>query len=185
MSTQPTPYIALLRGINVGGNHRIKMADLKACFEKMGFTDVITYIQSGNVLFKSQGTEEDLIHTIEQTLAKKFGYPIPVVVLSYHNLAQTVVTAPAGFGSDPDTYRYDVIFIKSPLTAKEALEKISTKEGVDQVSAGKHALYFSRLTAKATQSKLSKVITLPIYKNMTIRNWNTTTKLLALGKANS
>jgi uncharacterized protein (DUF1697 family) len=174
-------YLALLRGINVGGNNIIKMVDLKACFEKLGFSDVATYIQSGNVLFSAaEQDEEHITHIIERGLAKEFNKHIPVVVVSHARLKATITGAPRGFGAKPDEYRYDVIFLKKPLTVKEAMQGISIKEGVDQTHAGKGALYFSRLTKKATQSRLSKIVALPMYKNITIRNWNTTTKLLGL-----
>jgi uncharacterized protein (DUF1697 family) len=88
--------------------------------------------------------------------------------------------APGQFGKDATKYRYDVIFLKAPLTAKVAMQSITVKDGVDRAYAGNGVLYFSRLMAKATQSRLQRIIALPMYQNMTIRNWNTTTKLLAL-----
>lgn len=176
-------YIALLRGINVGGNNLVKMIDLKTYFEEMGFADVLTYIQSGNVLFNAPNQSlEDLTNTIERALSKKFKNKIRVVVVSQKQLKEAVESAPRGFGKEPHLYRYDVIFLKKPLTAKEAIKSVLTKEGVDQVFAGTDVLYFQRLIAKATQSKLSRIVALPIYQEMTIRNWNTTTKLLALIK---
>ena len=88
--------------------------------------------------------------------------------------------APKGFGKNPDEYRYDVIFLKEPLTAGEAIESVRTREGVDKAYAGKGVLYFSRLISRATQNQLRKISQLPIYRQMTVRNWNTTTRLLAL-----
>jgi uncharacterized protein (DUF1697 family) len=174
-------YVALLRGINVGGNNLIKMPALKACFEEHGFTDVATYIQSGNVIFQSSETDvEKLTNEIEKLLSKKFGYESRVVAVSHEQLKSAVRGAPKGFGSKPDEYRYDVIFLKAPLTAREAMKSVSTKAGVDEVAAGKGVIYFSRLIAKASSSHLSRIVGMPVYKNMTIRNWNTTTKLLAL-----
>ncbi len=85
-----------------------------------------------------------------------------------------------GFGKDLDKYRYDVIFLKEPLTPRDAMKNVSTKEGIDSAYAGESVLYFSRLISKAAQSHLTKISTLPMYQNMTIRNWSTTTKLLAL-----
>jgi uncharacterized protein (DUF1697 family) len=176
-----TQYLALLRGINVGGNNIIKMADLKACFERLGFTDVATYIQSGNVLFKSAEKDKlKLTHKIEKALSERFSYKSRMVVVAYKELKKIVDGAPEGFGQDLDQYRCDVIFLKEPLTARDAMKNVSLKEGVDQAYMGKHVLYFSRLSSKASQSHLPKIIKLPIYQNMTIRNWNTTTKLLAL-----
>jgi uncharacterized protein (DUF1697 family) len=180
MNKQKTSYVALLRGINVGGNNLIKMTDLKTCFESMGFLDVTTYIQSGNVLFTAPGDPENLTDTIEKTLSKKFSYASRVVVVSHTELKKIVASAPRGFGKDAAKFRYDVIFLKKPLTAPEAMKSVRVKEGVDQAYAGKGVLYFSRLIEKAGQSHLSRIITLPMYQHMTIRNWNTTTKLLTL-----
>ena len=174
-------YLALLRGINVGGSNIIKMTDLKAAFESMGLSDVLTYIQSGNVLFKSAEKDKaKLTKKIEKELSERFGYVSRLVVITHKQLKQVVEGAPRGFGKQPDKFRYDVIFLKEPLTSKEAMKSVSTKEGVDYAYTGIVVLYFSRLISKATQSRLTRIIGLPVYQNMTIRNWNTTTKLLAL-----
>lgn len=174
-------YLALLRGINVGGNNIIKMAALKACFEGMGFADVATYIQSGNVVFSTQIADQKLlVRTIEHSLSKQFKYKSRVVLLSFDMLRRVVAESPRGFGDNPDTYRYDVLFLKEPLTPQQAMSAVEVRDGVDKVSIGKHALYSSRLISRATQSRLSKILQKPEYQYMTIRNWNTTTKLLAL-----
>jgi uncharacterized protein (DUF1697 family) len=174
-------YVALLRGINVGGKNLIRMPALKAAFEDEGFEDVATYIQSGNVVFTAPATRAaDLTRRIETMLAEAFDYVPTVVVRNHKQLRATVDGAPKGFGAAPATYRYDVIFLKEPLTAKAALKSVPTKPGVDEAHAGPGALYFSRLTAKATQSRMGKIVSSPIYPSVTIRNWNTTTKLLSL-----
>ncbi len=176
-----TQYLALLRGINVGGNNIIKMADLKTCFEELGLADVATYIQSGNVIFKSAEKDKaKLTKRIEAGLSERFGYEARVAVISHRQLKQAVDDAPRGFGKQPDKFRYDVIFLKEPLTPKEAMKSVSVKEGVDAAHAGKDVLYFSRLISKASSSHLTKIIGMPVYQSMTIRNWNTTTKLLAM-----
>jgi uncharacterized protein (DUF1697 family) len=174
-------YLVLLRGINVGGKNIIKMADLKAAFEVLGFFNVVTYIQSGNVLFQSDEKEKALLTaTIEKGLSKRFNFEAKVVVISQKELTAIIRNAPDGFGSEEKQFKYDVIFLKEPLTPKEAMKSVSVREGVDTAHAGKQALYFSRLISRASQSHLTKIIGLPVYQNMTIRNWNTTTKLLAL-----
>jgi uncharacterized protein (DUF1697 family) len=174
-------YVALLRGINVGGKNLIRMPALKACFEESGFEDVSTYIQSGNVLFSSSGASNTaLTDRIEAMLAGSFDYVPTVVVRSKRQLRATVNGAPRGFGSEPETFRYDVIFLKEPLSAKRAIKEVPTNPTVDTARAGTGVLYFSRLTAKATASRLGKVVGSPIYPSVTIRNWNTTTKLLSL-----
>jgi uncharacterized protein (DUF1697 family) len=176
-----TQYLALLRGINVGGKNIIRMAQLKECFEDMGFSDVATYIQSGNVVFNAPKTNAaKLTSSIERALSRAFCYESRVVMISHTHLKTVVDRAPRGFGTEPERYRYDVVFLKKQLSAREAVESVPVKEGVDGVFAGKDVLYFTRLISKASQSKLSRLIQLPIYQSMTIRNWNTTTKLLAL-----
>jgi uncharacterized protein (DUF1697 family) len=173
-------YVALLRGINVGGKNLIKMSELKGCFEAGGFKDVVTYIQSGNVLFRSAGGSVALARRIEEMLTSTFGYQASVVLRSRAQLRAVVERAPEGFGVDPEAFRYDVIFLKEPLTARAALKSVPTRQGVDEVHAGRGVLYSSRLISRAAQSHLSKVVSLPIYQSMTIRNWNTTTTLLRM-----
>ena len=176
-----TSYVALLRGINVGGKNLIKMPALKACFEEHGFDDVATYIQSGNVLFASPETRNAaLTDRIEAMLAESFDYVPTVVVRSRKQMRAIVDGAPKGFGSRPAEYRYDVIFLKEPITAKKAIGEAPTNPAVDTAHAGTGVLYFSRLIAKATASRMGKIVASPIYPSVTIRNWNTTTKLLSL-----
>jgi uncharacterized protein (DUF1697 family) len=184
-SSEPmSRYVALLRGINVGGKNLIRMAALKACFESEGFRDVVTYIQSGNVLFTtSEPSGAKLTLQIEEILAAKFKYKASVVLRSRKQMLAVVERAPKGFGRHPALHRYDVIFLKEPLTAAAAMKSVLTKEGVDQAHAGSGVLYFSRLIAKATQSRMGRIVMLPIYQNMTIRNWNTTTKLVRMMEA--
>lgn len=176
-------YIALLRGINVGGNNIIKMVNLKACFESMGFTNVVTYIQSGNVIFDSpEKNKEMLMGLIERTLSAQFNYNSRIVLITGTHLQEIINTIPSGFGQNPEEYRYDVLFLKEPLTAKKALGTIKLRDGVDNAYAGNGVIYFSRKMKDLTKSYLNKVITLPIYKEMTIRNWNTTSKLNTLAQ---
>lgn len=172
-------YVTLLRGINVGGNNIIKMVDLRACFEAHGYLGVRTYIQSGNVIFEAKKAK-DLEARIESMLRERFDYEACVVLRTEAELAAAVERAPPGFGEEPSKYRYDVIFLKAPLTAKAALASVAAKEGVDRAWPGPGVLYFSRLVIKASSSRLSKIVSSPIYPRITIRNWNTTSKLLAL-----
>jgi uncharacterized protein (DUF1697 family) len=98
-------------------------------------------------------------------------------------MQSVVQRAPEGFGKDPATYRYDVIFLKEPLTTAAAMKEVRTKAGVDEAHGGQGVVYFSRLIRKASQSQLSKLVSMPVYQSMTLRNWNTTTKLLQLMEA--
>ena len=173
-------YVALLRGINVGGKNVIKMPALKACFEAAGLTDVATYIASGNVLFTASEAAAPLTRRLESALADAFGYRASLVLRSRKQLADAIARAPRGFGSAPARYRYDVMFLRPPLTGAAALPQILTRDGVDTAHAGPGVLYFSRLIAKASRSLLPRVMGLQLYQEMTIRNWNTSTALLRL-----
>jgi len=176
-----TRYVALLRGINVGGKNLIKMPALEACFEENGFENVSTYIQSGNVLFESaDSSSSKLTRRVEEMLAEAFDYVPTVVVRNRKQMRGIVERAPKGFGTQPAKYRYDVIFLKEPLSATTAIKAVPANPAVDTAHAGTGVLYFSRLTSKATASRLNRIVSSPIYPSVTIRNWNTTTKLLSL-----
>jgi uncharacterized protein (DUF1697 family) len=95
-------------------------------------------------------------------------------------MQDVIATAPKGFGARPAEFRYDVIFLKPPLTSALAIADVLTRPGVDNASVGTGVLYFSRLIRRASESQLARIVSLPIYKNMTIRNWRTTTTLLQM-----
>ena len=172
-------YLALLRGINVGGKSIMKMADLRSAFETMGLAEVATYIQSGNVLFRApRRKRQEFANEIESGLSRHFGSELKVVLLTHAQLTAVVSDAPRGFGAD--THRCDVIFLRRPLTVANAIAVAETREGVDQVWAGTGVLYFSRLASRASGSRISKIVARPEYQNMTIRSWSSTTKLLTL-----
>lgn len=178
------PWLALLRGINVGGRNVIRMADLRAAFEEAGYEDVATYIQSGNVVFRAaKCPRRDLQVRIEAMLREIFDYDARVFLRTRRQLRAVVAGAPAGFGEEPGRFREDVLFLADTLTTRAALADVEVCEGVDQVAAGKGVLYFSRLAAQASKSRLSRLTGLPAYQRMTIRNWRTTNKLLAMMKA--
>lgn len=174
----PARYVALLRGINVGGKNIIKMDALRGCFEQLGHGDVSTYIQSGNVLFTAAGVPARLAAQIEAALAASFGYRARIALRSERQLRAIVDNAPAGFGERPDSYRYDVIFLREPLTAAEAIAQMPVHPEVDTAHAGDGVLYVSRLISEASRSRLSRLTALDVYQHMTIRNWNTTTRLV-------
>ena len=174
-------YLALLRGINVGGKNIIKMAALRRVFESLGCKDVTTYIQSGNVLFESKLKNTGVLSfSIEGALAAEFTGAFPVLVLSREKLERVVKNAPSGFGEDPARYRYDVAFVKSPFRAGLILPTISLKDGVDAAFERNGVLYLSRLTMRASQSHLPRITRNAAYGSMTIRNWKTTTELCRL-----
>ena len=173
-------YVALLRGINVGGRNPIAMADLRAAFEAHGCGSVSTYIQSGNVLFRSARPQKGLEDDVEAVLERHLGYPVVVVVRSHRELRKVVDNAPDGFGAAPARYHSDAIFLKAPLTSTQVMRTIRPREGVDEAWPGTGVVYFARLSARRAESRMSRIAGTPEYQRMTIRSWATTTKLLAM-----
>lgn len=182
-----TTYAVLLRGINVGGKNRVPMAALKSCLEDEGiggggFGDVSTYIQSGNVILRSDLDASALAAEIERLLPTKFTLDsavVRVLAIPHPAYREIVARAPDSFGDDPATFRYNTVFLMG-VDTEEALGQITAREGVDAVWPGPGVVYFRNSIAEATKSHLARVVQKPIYASLTIRNWNTTTKLLAL-----
>jgi uncharacterized protein (DUF1697 family) len=174
-------FVALLRGINVGGKNLIGMPALAECFRDAGYGDVRTYLQSGNVLLTAPRLETgaELEDALERMLRQRFDVPIPVVARSRDEFAATVAAAPADHGSRER--RSEVFFLKHPLTADEVMAEMpELREGVDSVAPGPGAVYFSRLTAQATKTRITRLMSMPIFQRMTVRSWRTTTRLLEL-----
>jgi uncharacterized protein (DUF1697 family) len=178
-------YVILLRGINVGGKNKVSMAELKQCLESNGFKEVRTYIQSGNVLLKTDMPQSSIAPQIEKLLSANFKLDssiIRVLVLNEAQLGSVIKNKPTGFGEQPDKYHSDAIFLID-IDAAEALKVFKPREGVDQIWPGDGVIYSQRLSALRTKSRLNAIVGTPAYQSMTIRNWNTTTKLLALLQA--
>ncbi len=175
-------YIILIRGINVGGKNKIPMAGLRQCLEDLGFSDVMTYIASGNAILRSERSADAVARLIEVALPKNFRLDselVRVLVLSQAKLRSVIEQKPEGFGEQPEKYHSDVIFLMG-IDAPQALSVFHPREGVDRVWPGKGVIYSERLSALRTRSRLSRIAGTPEYRSMTIRNWNTTTKLLAM-----
>jgi uncharacterized protein (DUF1697 family) len=173
-------FLALLRGINVGGKNLIAMPALAECFRESGYEDVRTYLQSGNVLFRGKPERgPKLEDALERMLQRQFDVPIPVVVRSREELAATIAAAPANHGSDQ--LRSEVFFLKHPLTAEEVLAQMPPlREGVDSVAPGPGACYFSRVAAQATKTRITRFMSMPIFQQMTVRSWRTTSRLATM-----
>jgi uncharacterized protein (DUF1697 family) len=175
-------YVILLRGINVGGKNKMPMSDLKKCLEALGFSNVSTYIASGNVILKSDKAAKEVKAQIEEILPENFELDnvlIKVLVLTRDQFQAIIDNKPKGFGEQPEKYHSDAIFLMD-IDAAQAMPVFDPREGVDKVWPGEGVIYSQRLSAQRTKSRLSKIMGTPIYKSMTIRSWNTTTKLLKM-----
>ncbi len=173
-------YVALLRGINVGGKSLIKMANLALAIEKAGFQKVSTFIASGNVLFESVTIDQrKMAKIIEETILKTFHITSRVVVLSLKEMQEVVNDSPAVWKDGGEVRKY-VAFVIPPMTATAAAEEVPVKPGVDALHVGRNVLYMSTSISALTKSGFTKMIGKKIYQDMTMRNYNTTQKILAL-----
>ena len=158
------------------------MASLKRLLEEMGFENVATYIQSGNAILRSRLGAKAIAQRIEENLGAAFKLDSPivkVVALSRDQLQSIVDNRPEGFGDQPGKFHSDAIFLMG-IDAAEALTAFSPLEGVDTIWPGRGVIYSQRLSAKRTKSRLNRMMSSPLYKSMTIRNWTTTMKLLEM-----
>lgn len=174
-----TSYLALLRGINVGGRNKVPMKALKGHLEDLGYQQVSTYIASGNVFLTSEEDAASVGSRVETALIDHFDLDdelIKVLVLSRPQLQAVVDHRPENFGERPDLYHSDAIFLMD-IDADTALQAFRPREGVDRIWAGDGVIYSQRLSAQLSRSRLSAVVASPLYKSMTIRSWNTTRKL--------
>lgn len=181
MSIKGTRYLALLRGINVGGRNIIAKDDLKMCFEQLNLQKVSTYIQSGNVLFRSNARNVvNLRRRIESALAAEFNYDAQVVVFSYRQYALEIDAAPKSWGID-DSRKHNALFLIGPQKPTDVIAQLpELKKQFETVGMGNHSLFWSASKKYLGQTTMMKLASLPIYKQMTVRNANTTRKLLTL-----
>jgi uncharacterized protein (DUF1697 family) len=175
-----TKYLILLRGINVGGKNKVPMAPLRELLEELGYSNVSTYIASGNVILRSRHASVGIKRRIESALPKRFRLDselIAVRVMTHAELRAVIDHKPQGFGERPATYHSDAIFLIG-IDAATEMEVFDPHPQVDRVWPGDGVIYSQRLSAQRTKSRLNKAITTPLYKSMTIRSWSTTLALL-------
>jgi uncharacterized protein (DUF1697 family) len=175
-----TSYVALLRGINVGGNKKVDMKLLKEVFEKLGYTDVHTYINSGNVVFHASGAvEEKAVSAIEDAIETKFGFSVPTIVRSKVDIAALLKKIPNEWTNDTEQ-KTDVLFLWDSHDSKKTLALIKTTPGVDTLLYAKGAITWHVDREHYAKSGMHKFIGTAVYKAMTARNINTVRKLAEL-----
>ena len=174
-------HLALLRGINVSGHNMIKMEALKIALEAIGFTNVVTYIQSGNVFVE---TEEEssfgVGFKIKQEIFKTFGHEVPVIVIGKNDLELCFKNNPFLKQKDVDTKKLYVAFISKELSSSAINElKISQFKPDEAIIDGNRI--FIKYDIGAGKTRLDqKYIEKKLNVTATIRNWNTVTKLLEM-----
>jgi uncharacterized protein (DUF1697 family) len=173
-------YVALLRGINVGGKTLVKMADLKACVEGLGFDNVSTYIASGNVLFENAERDTAKLETkIERAIEKRFRVAVKVVVLDRSAYARIVKAIPKAWVGDAGI-RANVAFVRRGTDAKQIVRELEPDPAIEQVKAVDGAILWATKRTALNRSVMRKLIAGAAYKELTVRNLNTTLKLQEL-----
>lgn len=180
-----TKYIAILRGINVGGRRKILMANLKELFSELGFTDIKTYIQSGNVIFNSKGKDDDIIlgNKIEQSISKNYDFEVPVIVRTSNELNEAISKNSFLEKNKVDIERLHLTFLKEvPETSK--LETIKTSDYSPDKFKIIDKNVFVYCSEKYSDSKLTNnFFESKLKVSATTRNWKTVLKLSELSKS--
>lgn len=174
----PPSHVALLRGINVGGKNILKMKDLVASFERLGLEDVSTYIASGNVFFRtSERSARSLEQRIERALQKEHGYTGKVVVRTKKEMEKLVREMPASWKRIDPKRRYNVAFVRHEANPQKILEAIAPRTDIEEAIAKRGVIYWSVRFADAARSRFARIVSSPLYRQITIRNLNTTKKI--------
>ena len=169
-------YVALLRGINVGGQRKVEMGRLKEAFERTGAESVRTYINSGNVIFSDDRAIPELVPLLERAIEEEFGFQVKVLLRSHETIASVVEAIPDTWVNDK-TERTDVWFLWEGFDSPDVIDGLTIKDGIDEVFYVDGAVVWRADGAQLTRSGRGKVIGSELYKHLTARNVNTLRKI--------
>ena len=175
-------FVSILRGINVSGQRKILMADLKALYESLGFTDVVTYIQSGNVIFKTTGksAEAGLAVKIETAIEARYKFSVPVIIRSTEEIEQIIAANPFLKNQDVSPDKLHVTFLsrKPEKTLADGIALLN--DSPDQFIIHGKEVYL-HCPGSYGETKLSNTFfEKKLNVTATTRNWKTIGKLLEL-----
>ena len=165
-------YVALLRGINVGGNKKVEMKRLRALFESLGYTHVLTYINSGNIIFQSIDNRENIQHTLEKALEAEFGFAIQVLVKTEHEIQKIAAAIPSNWNNDVEQ-KTDVAYLFADVDTKQTIEGLAIKKEFVDMRYVKGAIFWNVQRKDYNKSHLNTIIGHTSYQSMTVRNVNT------------
>jgi len=174
-------FIALLRGINVGGKNKISMKDLKDAFLKNGFTSCATYINSGNVIFQSQISDtEKLKQKCEKIIKDTFSLDVPVYIISAAGLKKALDNAPSWW-DNLEGYKHNALFVLPPVTASDVFSGTGElKNEYERAEYYSNIIFWSASLKYLSRTKYLKIVGAEVYDYLTIRNSNTVKKLASL-----
>jgi len=173
-------YAALLRGINVGGKALIPMSELRECVSAIGHADVSTYIASGNVIFDApRRVAAALEAELEQAIEQRFALDVKVFVRTAAQLEAVAAAVPAQWVGNKQL-RCNGVFLARELDRPSLVDELEPKDGIEEVIYVKGTLLWAARVASLAKSSMVKLSRRPEYKQMTVRNLNTTLKLREL-----
>lgn len=179
MNAMNKRFAAFLRGVNVGGNRVIRMADLRACFEEMGAGDVHTVLQSGNVLFTSSSRSVNALRQkIESALTTTFDYPAKAHVYPVATLKQAILEYP--FDLNQSAFQYYLVFVIGKDTADAILEDVGClDQQTEAVKGSTPFIYWRVQKGMSAKSAFAKILAKAKYRDhATLRNMNTLKKMV-------
>ena len=165
-------YIALLRGINVGGNHKVEMKKLKVFFESLDCINVSTYINSGNISFESDENRENLYKKIETGLKKEFGYKIPVLIKTKQEIEKIADAIPKTWQNNSEQ-KTDVAYLFKNIDSIETVNILPIKKEFIDIKYVEGAIIWNIKRKNINKSHLTKIVGHKLYQSMTVRNVNT------------
>lgn len=174
-------HLALLRGINVSGHNMIKMDALKTALESIGFTNVVTYIQSGNVFVSTlEESPSKVGFLIKQEIYRTFGHDVPVVVIGKEDLETCLTSNPFLKEKEVDTKKLYVSFVSMVLKEDRIHDLKISNIKPDEVHIDESRIYIKYDISPAKTRLDNNYIEKKLNVTSTIRNWNTVNKLLEL-----
>ena len=173
-------HVALLRGINVGGNRTVPMADLRRICSAVGFEDPVTYINSGNVVFSGQPTDHvELAGRLEDALESEFGFRPRVLVRSGRDVVAIAGMIPEHWTNGSEM-KADVVYLLDGVDPAAAIAQLGPRSGIEHVIQAPGAFVWMVARRDATRSRLNGMVGTDLYQKATVRNVNTARKLAAL-----
>ncbi len=176
-------YVVLLRGVNVGGNHRVPKAKFQSVLEGLGFRDVVIYLNSGNAVFASE--REPTCEEVQTALEKKFGFSIPTLLFPGEKMQAIAARIPADWTNDPPKpdksgQKSDVLYLFDEINTPEILEKLGHKPAIETMLYVDGAVLANITRANQLKGSLQKLVGSKLYSQVTVRNVNTARKLAEL-----
>jgi uncharacterized protein (DUF1697 family) len=170
-------HIALIRGINVGGNNKVPMAELRKLLTDKGFTDVQSYIASGNIILSSDTLDPgDIGGRCRDLLRESFSVETRVLVIPQERFLSITSAVPPDWTND-SKQKSDVLFLFPEDDTPDILATLSPREGVDNATYVPGAVIWNIHRTDQTRSQLNRIVGTRTYRNLTIRNVNTVRKL--------